>query len=170
MIQVKSNIYFRLRNRAIYPTSAIRSARKRRLPEMIEGDDDEGDSSAIRSISGQARNKKRGSTTLIDAVSILASARSAGEERKFDFLSEHLQQQGELRRRELDLERERLNIEREKNEMEQRKTQLMMKQLETSLQIGRKRAEVSDSESKRQAIIIDDEKEVKNDLFNIKDL
>jgi len=48
--------------------------------------------------------------------------------------------------------------------------QLMMKQLEPSLQIGRKRAEVSDSESKRQAIILDDEKEVNNDLFNIKDL
>ena len=63
-----------------------------------------------------------------------------------------------------------MNIEREKNEMEERKMQLMMKQLEPSLQIGRKRAEVSDSESKRQAIILDDEKEVNNDLFNIKDL
>jgi len=80
MIQVKSNIYFRSRNRAICPTSAIRSARKRRLPEMIEGDDDEGDSSVIWSISGQAQNKKSGSTTLIDAVSILASARSGGKE------------------------------------------------------------------------------------------
>jgi len=62
----------------------------------MEGDNDDGDSSAIWSISRQARNKKGGSTNIIDAVSILASARSAGEERKFDFLSEHLQQQGEL--------------------------------------------------------------------------
>ena len=54
--------------------------------------------------------------------------------------------------------------------MEQRKTQLMMKQLEASLQIGRKRTEVSDSEPKGQAIIIDDEKEVNDNIFNMKDL
>ena len=54
MIQVKSDIYFRSRNEVIYSATAIRSVRKRRLPEMIEDDDDKGDSRAMWNISGQA--------------------------------------------------------------------------------------------------------------------
>ena len=63
---------------------------------------------------GQLMEKTQGgSSALIDAVSILASAKTEGETRKLDFLSENLQQQGELQRQELDIERERLAIERE---------------------------------------------------------
>ena len=69
----------------------------------------------------------------MDAVSVLASPKSEGEERKFQFLSEHLKQQGELRQKELELEREWLEIEREKNWGEQRKRELMMMQLQGAL-------------------------------------
>jgi len=89
---------------------------------MIEDQDDDGDFGTKRGISGPAKNKKGASTALIGAVSILASAKSDEEERKYTFLGEHLQQQGELRQKELDLERERLEMEREKNRMEERRT------------------------------------------------
>ncbi|RPB03292.1 hypothetical protein L873DRAFT_1800866 [Choiromyces venosus 120613-1] len=85
---------------------------------MIEEDDNDGDSGTMRGIGGWTRNKKGASNALINAVSILAAGKTEGEEHKFDFLSEHLQQQGELRRRELDLERKRLDLEREKTVME----------------------------------------------------
>ena len=88
------------------PTSAIRGRKRRRFPEMLEEEEAEIDLSMGRheGLGVSTKKKKGGSTALIDAVSILASAKSAGEARKFDFLSEHLQQQGELRRQELDLD------------------------------------------------------------------
>jgi len=116
------------------PTSAIRGTKRRRFPEMLEDEDMEADASTARGLGGSTNKKKSGSTALIDAVSILASSKSEGEVRKFDFLTEQLQQQGELRRQELDLERERLAIEREKNTAEQKRTDMMMMQLQASLQ------------------------------------
>ena len=121
------------RNRSI-PTSAIRGTKRRRFAEMLEEEDLEANSSTGRGAGRSTPQKKGKSTALIDAVSILASAKSEGKTRKFDFLSEHLQQQGELRRQELELEleRERLAIEREKNTVEQKRTEIMMMQLEAS--------------------------------------
>ena len=121
------------RNRSIR-TSAIRGTKRRRFAEMLEEEDLEANSSTGRGAGRPTPQKKGKSTALIDAVSILASAKSEGETRKFDFLSEHLQQQGELRRQELELERERLAIEREKNTVEQKRTEMMMMQLEASLE------------------------------------
>ena len=123
----------KIRNRSM-PTSAIRGTKRRRFPEMLGDEETEADSSTARGSGGSIRKKKSGSTALIDAVSILASAKSEGEARKFDFLSEHLQQQGDLRRQELALERERLAIEREKNAAEQKRTEMMMVQLQESIE------------------------------------
>ena len=145
----------------------MRSSRKRRLPEMLEEDDNDGDASSMRGIGGPVRNKRGGSTALIDAVSILATAKTEGEGRKYDFLSEHLQQQGQLRRQELDLERERLDLEREKTAMEQRKTTLMMRQLEASIRMGI--SGVKGPESREKKIIIDDEEEESSTFFNPND-
>ncbi|KAG0126627.1 hypothetical protein HOY82DRAFT_614720 [Tuber indicum] len=93
------------------PASAIRGIKQRRFPEMLEDEDIEA-----------------------DPISILPSAKSEREARKFDFHSEHLQQQGELQRQELDLERERLAIEREKNIAEQKRTEMMMMELQALIQ------------------------------------
>jgi len=93
---------------------------------MIEDQDDNGDFGTKRGISGSAKKKKGAPMALIDTVSILASAKSEEEERKYTFLGEQLQQQGELRQKELDLERETLEIEREKNRMEERRTHITL--------------------------------------------
>src|SRR5437660_684064 len=119
---------------------------------MIE-DDNNHDLSPTKGTGGAARNKKRDSTTLIDVVSILASAKTSAEDRKFDFLSEHLQQQGEWRQKELDMERERLAIEREKTEMEKMKTELMMQQLEASLQTRPSQVRVSKAKGKEIMVV-----------------
>jgi len=65
----------------------------------------------VRGVGRSSKRKKEGSETLIDAVTILASAKTDGEEKKFDFLNRHLVQQGDFRRAELELEREKLAIE-----------------------------------------------------------
>ncbi|KAG0138091.1 hypothetical protein HOY82DRAFT_535028 [Tuber indicum] len=94
-----------------------------------EDEDFEANPRTTRSLAGSTNKRKGGSTALIDAVSILASAKSEGEARKFDFLSEHLQQQGELQRQELDLKRERLAIKREKNIAEQKGAEMIIRKL-----------------------------------------
>ncbi|RPA97591.1 hypothetical protein L873DRAFT_1809652 [Choiromyces venosus 120613-1] len=137
-------------NQAVLSTSGTCSSKKRRLPDMIEENDNDGDAGTMRGI-----------------VSILAAAKTEGEECKFDFLSEHLQQQGELPQRELDLEHERLDLEREKTVMEQRKTNLMMRQLEASIRMGISQAK--GPESKEKKIIINDNKEESDSFFNLKD-
>lgn len=99
---------------------------------MIE-DDENAEASGIV---GASRKKRSQSTALVDAVSILAAAKAEGEEKKFEFLAQHLQQQGELRHRELELEREKLEIERERNQAEQRRSELMLLQLQASFRAG----------------------------------
>ena len=137
---------------------------------MIDDDDEDHDFGTKKSISGPAQKKKGASTALIDAVSILASARSEGEEKKYTFLSEHLQQQSELRQKELDLERERLEIEREKNLMEGRRTQLMMKQLEATLHLGVSSGKDFGQHHKGSSIVIDETEEGDDDLLKFSDI
>jgi len=133
-------------------------------------DDDNGEPSTIKAISGPTRAKKAASssTPLIDVVSILASAKSTGEQRKFDFLTEQLQQQREFRWRELDLERERLELERKKTEMEQRKTELMMKQLEESVQM--RLSQTKKLLGKGKEIMKENEEGENDHLFILKDI
>ncbi|PUU74635.1 hypothetical protein B9Z19DRAFT_1068063 [Tuber borchii] len=135
---------------------------------MMEEDDSQGDAGTMRGIGGPVRNKKGASTALIDAVSILATAKTQDKERKFNFLSEHLQQQGELRRRELDIERKWLDLEREKTAMEQEKTNLMMRQLEESIRVGISHGK--GSKSRKKNIIIDDEEEESNSIFDLENV
>jgi len=52
---------------------------------MIEVDENDCDAGTTKGISRLSRNKKSASAALINAVRILASAKSEGEERKFDF-------------------------------------------------------------------------------------
>jgi len=78
-------------------------------------------------------SKKRKSGILIDAVTILASAKTAGQTQKCNFLNRHLLEQSQLRREELELEREKLAIEKEKAQTEQKRTELMVLQFEASL-------------------------------------
>lgn len=120
--------------REIRPSSAIRGPGKRRFPEML--DDDNENAEGASGTAGVSRKKKNQSTALVDAVSILAAAKAEGEEKKFEFLAQHLQQQGELRHRELELEREKLEIERERNHAEQRRSELMILQLQASFRAG----------------------------------
>ena len=131
---------------------------------MIEEDENDDDGRALRGIGGPGRNKKSASSALIDAVSILATAKTTGEERKFDLFSEHLQQQSELRRRELDLERQRLDLEREKTAMEQQKTNLMMRRLEASIRMGIRQTQ--GPEPMEKAIVINNEEEKSDSFFN----
>jgi len=86
------------------------------------------------SAGGRGTKKKKGDAgALIDAVTILASAKNDSEDKRYDLLNRHLIQQGDLRREELQLERERLVIEREKAKAEHRCTELMMLQLQASM-------------------------------------
>lgn len=120
--------------REVRPTSAIRGPGKRRFPEMIEEDNENAEGAS--GTAGASRKRKNQSTALVDAVSILAAAKAEGEEKKFEFLAQHLQQQGELRHRELELEREKLEIERQRNQAEQRRSEMMMLQLQASFRAG----------------------------------
>ncbi|KAG0138573.1 hypothetical protein HOY82DRAFT_595727 [Tuber indicum] len=103
-------------------SSAIRGSVKRRFPTMLEDDDENADGGTAK----VPRKKKAQSTALVDAVSILASAKAEGEEKKFGFLEQQLQKQADLRYRELELEREKLEIERERNRADQRRSELML--------------------------------------------
>lgn len=71
---------------------------------------------------------------MVEAVGILASTKAEGDERKFEFLDKHLEQQGELRRQEIGLEREKLELERERARAEQRRTDLLILQLRASME------------------------------------
>jgi len=83
---------------------------------------------------GRGTRKKKGEAgALINAVTILASAKKDREDKRYDLLNRHLIQQGDLRREELQLERERLAIESEKAKVEQTRIELMMLQLQESL-------------------------------------
>ena len=137
---------------------------------MIEDEDDDRDFGTKRGISGPAKKKKGASTALIDAVSILASAKSDEEERKYTFLGEHLQQQVELRQKELDLERERLEIEREKNRMEERRTKLMMRQMEATFRLGANSKKESEERCKNNPIIIDSREQKNEDFSSFSDI
>jgi len=117
-----------VRNNQELSSSAIRPGQKRRLPQRLDEEDEEDPGGSVR----KSSKKKKGGT-LIDAVTILASAKTEGEWQKFDFLNQHLVQQSELRREELELERERLAIEREKAQTEQKRTELMILQLPASM-------------------------------------
>ena len=119
------------RNKQELSSSAIRQGRKRRLPQPLDEEDEEDPGGSVR----KGSKKKKGGT-LIDAVTILASAKTEGESQKFDFLNRHLVQQSELRREKLVLERERLAIEREKAQTEQKRTELMMLQLQVSMRFN----------------------------------
>ena len=111
--------------------SAIRSGKRRRFPQLVEDEDDD---EVGRGAGRSSKKKKGGSKTLIDTVTILASAKTEGEEKKFDFLNRHLLQQADLQREELQLEREKLAIEREKAQSEQKRMEFMMLQLQASIQ------------------------------------
>lgn len=68
--------------------------------------------------------KKKTATTLGDAISLLS-------EKKYDFLTRQLEQQGKLRERELLLERERLQLEAAKAKREERQLELQSLQFQT---------------------------------------
>ena len=106
--------------------SAIRGKEKR--PFRLLGEEEKEEE--IRGVAGRGTKKKKGEAgALIDAVTILASAKNDSEDKRYDLLNWHLIQQGDLRREELQLERERLAIKSEKAKAEQRCTELMMLQL-----------------------------------------
>ncbi|KAG0138657.1 hypothetical protein HOY82DRAFT_534429 [Tuber indicum] len=125
-----------LKQQSTQPTrsSAIRGREKRQLPQWIDDDDDE--EAGVQA--GRSSKKKKGSGgALVDAVTILASSKTEGEDKKFDFLNRHLLQQGELRREELEIEREKLALERERASAEQKKNELMILQLQASMELNR---------------------------------
>lgn len=112
-------------------SSSIRSGPKRGFPRLLEEEEEE---DYQHGGGGRNPKKKKGSGgALVDAVSILASAKIEGEEKKFEFLNRHMVQQGELRREELQLEREKLALEKEKAKAEQQKTELLFLQLRSSM-------------------------------------
>jgi len=59
-------------------------------------DEEREEESSSTSIEKSSKRKKGEGGTLIDAISILASAKTEGEVKRFDFLNYHLLQQGEL--------------------------------------------------------------------------
>ena len=132
----KSRSIFSARTLVRLSTLRIQSSRKHHLPEMHEEDDNDGDAGSMRGIVGPVRNKSDGSTALINAVSIQATAKTESQGCKYDILSEQMQQQGQLCHRELDLEQEWFKLEREKAALEERKTTSMIRQLEASIRIG----------------------------------
>ena len=103
---------------------------KRSFPKLLEEEEDDGNSQRTERGS---RKKKSSGGTLVDAVTILASAKMEGEDKKFEFLNRHIIQQGELRREELNLEREKLALKKEKAKAEQQKTELLLLQLRSSI-------------------------------------
>ncbi|KAG0644283.1 hypothetical protein HOY80DRAFT_997044 [Tuber brumale] len=79
----------------------LKAGEKRRAPQWLDNEEDED----IGNMSGRSTRKKRSNGgVLVDAGTILASAKSDGEEKKFEFLNRHLIEQGNLRREELELE------------------------------------------------------------------
>lgn len=70
--------------------------------------------------------KKKPATTLGDAISLLS-------EKKYDFLTRQLEQQGKLRERELILEQERLQLETAKAKREERQLELQNLQFQTMI-------------------------------------
>lgn len=127
------------RQQSLSKGSAIRSGDKRPFPQLIDEEKEEESTSGL--IGKGSKRKKGEGGTLIDAVSILASAKTDGEVKRFDFLNRHLLQQGDLRREELALERDRLEIEKEKARAEERRTDLMILQLQASMQVNRQTQE-----------------------------
>ncbi|RPA93178.1 hypothetical protein L873DRAFT_1793810 [Choiromyces venosus 120613-1] len=120
-------------------SSAIRTGEKHSFPQRLE--DDENDE--VGCGGGRNTRKKRqggGGAALVDAVTVLASVKTEGENKKFEFLNHHLQQQGELRREELKLEQERLALDKEKAKAEQQKTELLMLQLRASMGVSHRQS------------------------------
>ena len=73
--------------------SARRFEHKRSFPQLLEEEEDEENSHRNGKVS---RRKKSGGGTLVDAVTILASAKMEGEDKRFEFWNHHITQQGEL--------------------------------------------------------------------------
>ncbi|RPB02927.1 hypothetical protein L873DRAFT_1787381 [Choiromyces venosus 120613-1] len=120
-------------------SSAIRTGEKHSFPQRLEDDEDD----EVGCGGGRNTRKKRqggGGAALVDAVTVLASVKTEGENKKFEFLNHHLQQQGELRREELKLEQERLALDKEKAKAEQQKTELLMLQLRASMGVSHRQS------------------------------
>ena len=68
-------------------SSTRRFGHKRSFPQLLEGEEDDGNSQG----NGKgSKRKKSGGGTLVDAVTILASAKIEGEEKRFEFLNRHI--------------------------------------------------------------------------------
>ncbi|RPA95444.1 hypothetical protein L873DRAFT_1931103 [Choiromyces venosus 120613-1] len=89
---------------------------KRSFPKLLVEEEDEGNS--YGNMRG-SRKKKSGDRMLVNAVTILASAKIEGEDKKFEFLNYLITQQVELQHEELDLEREKLALKKEKAKAKQ---------------------------------------------------
>lgn len=101
------------RNNSFQPSQS--NPAKRRFPRPENDSEEDGRPS-----------KKKAATTLGDAIGLLS-------EKKYDFLTRQLEQQGMLRERELQLERERLQLEIAKAKREERQLELQSLQFQTMM-------------------------------------